>query len=151
MSTSDTIASLSAVLAAGSLGVAFAALRASGKATDISKDIARRQGVTELHMAWKDVNDIDPSKLVGPDVRNAINALSLTATIWNHDVIEKEILLQSYWDTFKNLYDILYSCREIVPGYKKTANDLITAEITKAYVDMKEESMKKVKQTRMGE
>lgn len=95
MTTSDIIALCSALFAALSAGAALFGLKLSrdalteaGEATATSKDIARRQGVIELHMAWQGVNNIDVSNLIGPDVINAANAISLTATLWNHDVVE---------------------------------------------------------------
>ena len=113
------------------------ALYVSGRASNINKRIFKRQGVIDLHMAWQNVSDIDPKNLVGPDVIKAVNALSLTASLWNHDVIEKSILYQAYWGAYKDLYDKLINLDEIVPGHKRTCRSLITAEIQKAYESMK--------------
>ena len=52
-------------------------------------------------MSWNNVNDIDVKNLIGPDIVKAVNALSLTASLWNHDVIEKTILYQTYWGSYK--------------------------------------------------
>lgn len=65
------------------------------------------------------INAIDPENLITPDVVKAVNALELTASLWNHDVVAKEILHQSYWQSFRDLYDVLYHCNKIPPGLKK--------------------------------
>lgn len=157
MTTSDTIALCSALFAALSAGAALLGLKLSrdaltkaGEATATSKDIARRQGVIDLHMAWQGVNNIDTANLIGPDVINAANAISLTATLWNHDVVEKAILFQSYWTPFKDFYDSLYSCNQLVPGHRKTCRDLITSDITRAYQEMKAMEINNVPQTQIG-
>lgn len=134
------IAGLSFVV---SLGAAFLA----GRANSLNKNIFKRQGVIDLHMAWQDVNDIDTDNLIGPDVVKAVNAISLTASLWNHDVIEKSILYQTYWGSYKDIYDKLVNLDKLVPGHKKTCRSLITAEIKKAYKGMDETDLKTVIQT----
>jgi hypothetical protein len=128
-----------------SLGAAFLA----GRANSLNKNIFKRQGVIDLHMAWQNVNDIDPNNLIGPDVVKAVNALSLTASLWNHDVIEKKILYQSYWGPFKDLYDKLINLDVLVPGHKKTCRSLITTEIKKAFKGMDETDLETVTQTNL--
>jgi hypothetical protein len=134
------IAGLSMII---SLVAAYFAVRANS----INKNIFKRQGVIDLHMAWQGINDIDPDNLIGPDVVKAVNALSLTASLWNHDVIEKSILYQTYWGSYKDLYDKLYNLDVLVPGLKKTCKSLMTAEIKKAYKGMDEVDLKTVTQT----
>src|SRR5688572_21657440 len=63
----------------------------------VSRRVARTNSVIDLHNAWREVNAIDPTQPVGPDVRTAINALDLTASLWKHHVIDRQILFQSYW------------------------------------------------------
>lgn len=157
MSKSDIIALVSTLFAALSAGAALIGLKLSkdalleaGKATAASQDIARRQGVIDLHMAWQGVNHIDTSNLIGPDVINAANAISLTATLWNHDVVEKTILFQSYWRAFKDIYDTLYSCNQLIPGQHKTCRDLITSDITRAYKELESMEIGNVSQTQIG-
>jgi hypothetical protein len=121
----------------------------AGRANSINKNIFKRQGVIDLHMAWQGINDVDPVDLVGPDIIKAVNALSLTATLWNHDVIEKSILYQSYWGSYKDLYDKLYNLDVLVPGLKKTCRSLMTPEIKKAYKGMDEVDLNIVTQTKL--
>lgn len=154
---SNTIAFWSAVFAAASAGAAIIglilsqkALIKSGEATAVSKDIARRQGVIELHNSWKGVNAVNCANVIGPDATNAANALSLTSALWNHDVIDKNILFQSYWNAFRDLYDSLYSCNSLVPGTSKICRDLITSEITRTYLEMKALEISNVTQTQIG-
>lgn len=79
------------------LAVSIVAVFLSGRANNTNKNMFRRQGVIDLHMAWLDIKEIDNKCLIGPDIIKAVNALSLTASLWNHDVIEKSILYQTYW------------------------------------------------------
>lgn len=104
---------------------------------EVSKQIAKRQGVIDLHEAWKGINHIDCHRQSGPEVVKSVNALALTASLWNHDVIEKVIIYQTYWDPYRELYDECTNCDKTVPGLKKSCKDLITSEITKAYEEMK--------------
>ena len=129
--------------------ISLIALFLAGRANNLNIKIFKRQGVIDLHMAWHGVNDIDQNNLVGPDVINAVNALSLTASLWNHDVIDKEILYQSYWGSYKEIYDKLYNLDILVPGLKKTCKVLMTAEIRKAYRGMEDYDLKTVKQSKL--
>jgi len=129
--------------------VSTVALACSGYAIVVSKNVARRTGVIDLHNAWNGVNDLDPTQMIGPDVRSAVNALELTATVWNHDVIEKNIVFQSYWEDFKRLYDVLLQCHTAIPGYRKTGNEFLTPNIRKAYHQMEQWALSGVKQTRL--
>jgi len=138
---------ISILVAIISLGFSGIALFQSGKANRTNKNMFKRQGVIDLHMAWQNVNDINPDDLVGPDIVKAVNALSLTATLWNHDVIEKSILYQTYWSPYRDLYDKLINLDKLVPGHKKTCRSLITNEIQTAYEGMKNADLKTVIQT----
>ncbi|MEH6706195.1 MAG: hypothetical protein V7691_15480 [Galbibacter orientalis] len=140
---------LSLVIASLALIISGVAVYLSGKANNTNKNMFRRQGVIDLHIAWQDINDIDENDLIGPDVVKAVNALSLTASLWNHDVIEKSILYQTYWNSYKDLYDTLYGINKLVPGHKKTCRSLMTNEITKAYEGMKNTDLSTVVQTKL--
>lgn len=136
-------------IAALALVISGIAVFLSGKANNTNKNMFRRQGVIDLHMAWQDIKDIEENNLIGPDVVKAVNALSLTASLWNHDVIEKSILYQTYWNSYKDLHDTLISINKLVPGHKKTCRSLITNEITKAYEGMKNIDLSTVTQTKL--
>jgi hypothetical protein len=100
-------------------------------------------------MAWTDIRRIDPENLITPDIVRAVNALSLTASLWNHDVIEKPILYQSYWNNYRELYDTLYSINKIPLGQTKTCKSLLTQEITTAYIGMKKADFDTVLETNL--
>jgi hypothetical protein len=149
MTTSDTIAAVAAGAALMSLILSSIALLMSGRAQSTTKNIARRQGVIELYKAWEGVNDIDPTKPITPDIVKAANATSLTASLWNHDVIEKQILLQSYWPAYKDIYDSLSKMDGLIPGKKVSGRSLLSSEITKVYEEMKKMELDSVRQTRI--
>lgn len=119
------------------------------RASEMNKKMFKRQGVIELHMAWQGISNIDPFQPITPDVVRAINALSLTATLWNHDVIEREILYQSYWPSFRKLYESLENCSVEVPDTGLIGRDFLTKEIIKAYEDMKKMDINFVIQTKI--
>ncbi|QCW99898.1 hypothetical protein FGM00_07215 [Aggregatimonas sangjinii] len=119
------------------------------RATSTNKKIAKRQGVIALHMAWADIHDIDPNNLITSHVVKAINALSLTASLWNHDVIEKSILYQSYWQAYKELYDQLICIDTKLPGKGKSCKDCISEDIKKAYRLMDEALLSQVLTTKV--
>ena len=138
---------LSVVIAAIAAGISIVAVYVAGRANSINKNIFKRQGVIDLHIAWQNVHDINLNALIGPHVVTAVNALALTSTLWNHDVIEKNILFQTYWDPFKDLYERLYHSNELVPGHNRTCKSLITTEIQKAYEQMRKFDLDRVTQT----
>jgi len=140
---------LTLIFAALSLLISIYAVYISGKANSTNKNMFKRQGVIDLHMAWQDIKEIDKKNLIEPDIIRAVNALSLTASLWNHDVIEKSILYQTYWNSYRDLYDTLVNIKKLVPGHKKTCRDLITNEITKAYEGMKNADLATVIQTKL--
>ncbi len=139
----------SIVIAGFSLLISIGAFFIAGRANSLNKNMFKRQGVIDLHMAWANINEIDKNNLIGPDIIRAVNAISLTASLWNHDVIEKSILYQTYWNSYKDLYDTLVSINELVPGHKRTCRSLITNEITKAYEGMKNTDLSTVTQTKL--
>jgi hypothetical protein len=122
-------------------------LISNSRSNTLQRTMFKKGNVIDLALAWKGVNTIDPQQLITPDVVNAVNALDLTASMWNHDILEKEILMQSYWPTFRDLYDALYTCNQMPPGIKKTCRDCITADMTRAYEEMKQRQIEGVKQT----
>ena len=140
---------LSSTIAGIAIIISLIAVFVAGKANNINKNVFKRQGVIDLHMSWNNVNDIDVKNLIGPDIVKAVNALSLTASLWNHDVIEKTILYQTYWGSYKEIYEKLNMITELVPGLNKTGRSLLTAEITKAYKGMEDVDLKSVIQTKI--
>src|SRR5690606_647419 len=114
-----------------------------------SKNIARRQGVIDLHFAWSQVKDIDQNDLIGPDVLKSLNALGLAATLWNNDAMDKNILHQSYWNVFREHFDKLNSIDELIPGKKVTCKGAITKELRRAYKEMEELETRGIKQTKL--
>lgn len=140
---------LSVILAAIAAAISLIAVFVAGRANSLNKNMFRRQGVIDLHMAWQGINHIDRNNLIAPDIVRSVNALALTASLWNHDVIDKNILYQTYWTPYKELYEEIYSIDELVPGHKRTCRSLITTEIQKAYEGMRTADLKQVTQTKL--
>ncbi len=112
-------------------------IKLTASAMELTAKMFKRQHVIDLHMAWKDIKHIDPAAPVAVDVVRGVNALGLTATLWNHDIIEREILFTSYWPGFQALYDSLATCTVVLPTVNKMGKDCLTNEIKRAYNEMK--------------
>jgi len=147
---SNAKAAAAGARAQGANELASSANKIALESNRLNVDFFKRQGVIDLHMAWRAVNELNPDKLVGPDVNLAANALDLTASLWNHDVMEKEILYQSYWDSYRLLFETLKGCDKLVPGYKKKACDFITPAVELAYERIKGHHLAKTKTTTLS-
>lgn len=115
-----------------SLGSMFVA----GRASSSNVKMLKRAGVIELYAAWQGVSSVNRTAPVTVDAVKAANAIALTASLWNHDVIEKAVLHQMYWEPYRDIYDSLYSIVEVLPGHTKTGKAMITSDMSKAYRDM---------------
>ncbi len=140
---------LSVVLAAIAAIISIVAVFLAGRANSLNKNMFRRQGVIDLHMAWQGINHVDKNNLIAADIVRSVHALALTASLWNHDIIEKNILYQTYWTPYKELYEEIYSIDALIPGHKRTCKSLITTEIQKAYEGMRTADLGKVTQTKL--
>jgi hypothetical protein len=118
----------------------------------LTEQIAKRAGVIELHQAWRGVNRFDPNttKPIFPDAINAANALDLTSSLWNHDVLEKVILFQSYWKPFKDFYRVLSKCEIVMPDGRRVC-DMISPTVTLTFKQMEEMELKGVAQTTLNQ
>lgn len=148
MNTSDAIAGISAVISLVSAVVAWRSMRSADRssyaASDLQRSMFQRQFIVDLHGIWSTVNDIDQSSPVAGDVRSAANALDLTASLWNFDVVKKEVILSSYWESFSKLYDKLNNWNTVVPGFTSTGRSMLSAHVRKAYEEMKPLALKHV-------
>lgn len=92
----------------------------------------------ELAHVWDDICEIDCNNIVVPDLVKATNAMKFTATSWNNNIINKNIILANHYDDFKTLYKQISTCENIVKGYdNKKCKYFINNHIKKAYIAMK--------------
>jgi len=141
-----TASEASATAAITSANAAERSLEASRQSMRISIAMFKRQGVIELHATWRDIHGIDQLKPITPHVVDAANALELTASMWNHDIIEREILWQLFWGRYQHIYDTMNSSAP-VPSLHTTLRNMISAPVTKAYQEMQSYDSSKVAQT----
>lgn len=143
----------SADAARESVAVSQQALKVSEQAVSVNVEIFKRQGVIALHEVWNDVDLFDPSNLTANDARKVVratNTLDLMASLWNHEIIEQEILYQSYWGSFRNLYKTIERITKPIPDLGKTGDDLLTADIRSVYQDMDDYEKRRVERTRLS-
>lgn len=132
-----------------SLILSIVSLFLAGYACNINIKMFKRQGVINLHEAWKGVNEIDKDNIITDDVVKANNALSLTASLWNHDIIEKAILYEQYWPAYQQLYEQLDSIKTVVPKTNRSGQSYITSVMKKVYKEMEKMETSQVKGTRL--
>lgn len=95
--------------------------------------------IFSLHTSWNGVNEVDPERIVGPDVTNGVRAMAITARSWEEKLVPKDIIIESHFDDFDILYRALVDCHKIVPGFEKPktkCSDLITPSMRKAHKQM---------------
>ena len=129
----EAVAPIAAAIALLSLTVSIISVFIAGRASRMNERIFKRQKVIDLYNVWLDIKQVDSAAPIAVDVVRAVNALGLTAALWNHDIIEREILFQSYWPGYKALYDSLADCSVVIPQVNKMVKDCITNEIKRAY------------------
>lgn len=134
---------------AAAVGISLIAVFVAGRANSLNKNTFRRQGVIDLNMAWQGVNEVNNDNLIVPDIVRGVNDFALMASLWNHDVIERNILYQTYWEPCKRLYEQLYFNDLLVPSHNRACKSLFTTEIQKAYEQMKKVDLDKVTQTKL--
>lgn len=126
------------------LSLTFAALFFFISLYAVKSNSTQEQSSTDNHLfdlqkAWEGVNEIDCEELITPDVVKASSVMELTATTWNNDIINKSILLKSYFRDFEILFLEMDKCEKKVPGYKKErkCSEFISENMRTAYVQMK--------------
>jgi len=143
----------SLLLAGLALLVSFIALffsyRSASATNKINVKIAQRQNVVNLQTTWKDTSMLgDP--IIVPDLVKAVNALSETAASWNHDINERILIDQLYYNSFSRIYDFIEAKREeLIPSLSTNYRSLLSPDIQKAYQDMKMFHLSQVVQTKM--
>jgi hypothetical protein len=140
---------LSFVVSIVAAAISIVSLLVAIRSNVLNKKMFRRDKVIDLHTAWDGVNGIDRDNLVGPDVIKGANALALTASIWLHDIMEKAILHQTYWEPYKNLFDEMDALTALIPGTRRTGKSMLTSEIRRTYKEMEAFDLNKVSRTRL--
>lgn len=159
MDTSDIIAIIAAIIAAISAAVAIISTRAaivsaratvvtakaseemikaSKEALEVNVKMFRRQSIVELHMALSGIKGFDPTKPYSEEALKVVNALGLIATLWNHEIVEPDILYQVYADAYRD------TCEKIL---NSPAKNMLTKEMMKTYDDMKKRQLTSVQVT----
>jgi len=124
--------------------------RLAESALKLNEHIFHRQNIISLHVYWDSVQMIDTANPYFRDIVKAVNALDLTASLWNHGGIEKEILYNSYWESYQQLYDAFNNMNTAIPGIGRTPRSLLTPTITSAYQGMLQYGISKVAQTSLN-
>ena len=153
--TSAGAAMTGCIIAVASFWNSQKALESARKTTErsltLDREISRRQQVLLLYDVWKPVRGIDCNNLIGPHVVTAVNALTLTATAWNHDIIDRTILIQTYWPSFEQVFEQLWQCAETAPGQKRACQDLLSRQVQIANSQMRDKALALVQQSSLNE
>jgi len=111
------------------------------KITHTTGSNADKKHVFELYSSWDGINEIDCGELIGPDVTNAVRALTITATAWMDGLVEKKIIVQNHFDDYELVYTVMKDCEKVVPGFEKRevkCLDLLSNDIRDCYERMKQ-------------
>jgi len=144
---------VSVLIASAALIVSIVAIvvsfRSASETNKINVRIAQRQNVVNLQTTWRDTSML-AEPVVIPDLVKAVNALSETAAAWNHDINDRRIIDQMYYDSFSRLYDFIESKREeLIPSLSKTYRSLLSPDIQRAYQEMKQFHLSHVPQSKI--
>lgn len=129
-----------------------AAKEASAAAKDLQVKTFQRQGVIDLYGHWAEIRDINLEKgaQIDPDIVRAVHMLELTATLWNHDIVQKEILAQGFWANFKKFYEKLNQPSiQLEHRGNISAQTLLSTHVQRCYEQMKAHTLEKVQQSQL--
>lgn len=145
------ISGLAAIFSCIALGLAWKANNINSKAIITNVKIAQRQGVVDLSKAWDGVNRIpnDDTDPIVPNIVKAANALSETAAAWNHDIVDKGIIIQMYWHSYRDIYDAMYHNDRLITTLGRTYKSMVSSDVERAYQEMRTYNLNSVTQTRM--
>lgn len=104
----------------------------------------KRKHLFDFHYLWDDIEAINSREFDEtdiPDLIKVVNNLSLTALIWNSEIIDRNIIIQSFSQLFVYHYRSLDNDR-IIPVLNKQFREYLTPEITKAFNEINKETVK---------
>ena len=111
----------------------------------VSNGSANSANVFNLHQSWEGVNEVDPNRLIGPDVVNGARALGITARAWLDGLVDKKTIISSHFDDYELLFLAMKDCEAVVPGFENKGTkckDFITSEMHAVYAQMKQQKNK---------
>jgi hypothetical protein len=100
---------------------AAAAKRAENRATEIhnsEKLLSQRQMIVPLWTYITSIEEIDPEKIIEPNVIKTINALELIALCCEGQMIDKEVIKATFTEIYIRQYEAIQSLPHM-PGIKK--------------------------------
>lgn len=100
-----------------------------------AKLIAMQSHVVTLFEYWKGVHAIDPQNPVDTHVVQALNILAFTATVWNHNIADRQLVYEDYWDSYKNLYESI-ALIPLMNRFSKSGKELLKKGVIRAYNEM---------------
>ncbi len=135
---SAVAAAVSAIASASSANLARKSNEFSRRMINQEEGMFKRQFVFELHKTWDRIREIDPDAPNLEDALDGSSALRLTAAVWLHDVMDKNILHQTYSQDYYQIYDSLYMITRDLPTYNKSGRELLTQAVQSVYQEMKD-------------
>lgn len=112
----------------------------SEKANEISakaNEFSKKSIIFSLQECWANINEIDPENPITPDVIRAYNALDITSNVWNNEIIDRKVFLDSYQTAYVKFYKLFINSDTNVPGKNKKLKDFITTAQTMTYDEIK--------------
>ena len=116
---------VAAVFGAISVLIAAIAIRQSMKIHKQQMLLNQRQLLLPLWENLKELNDINPSEPVWPDVIRAVNILELIAVSWEGQLIDENIIRRMYKRLFIEFYDKIRECKNPPPNVEKDGRQML--------------------------
>lgn len=124
------IAIISLLVSIVSAGFSYYALIQNKKANE-------SKSVLDLHNIWKEVNDVDIKNPLFCDVKEAHNAMLITAILWNKKSFEQHIINDTIGETYIRLYEKMSNSGALVSGTSIPVKNYINDDIRDAYENIK--------------
>jgi len=86
---------------------------------------SRRFFTTTLWDKVASLNEVDSHQPIGPDVKNAVNALLAVAMCWEADTVDRDMVVLGFGELYETLYQQIYEVTVPVPGYRQTGREML--------------------------
>ncbi len=116
---------VAALFAGISVLIAAIAIRQSVKLHTQQMLLNRRQLLLPLWENLQDLNDINPSQPVWPDVIKAVNILELVAISWEGQLIDENIIRRMYRRLFIEFYEKIRECKNPPTTVEKDGRQML--------------------------
>lgn len=127
MEISSWVALGSAIFAGVSALIAFLSWNQNRRIHDAQILLSKRKELITIWTYISTLNDINPNQIIVPDVIKNINTLELVALCCEGDMIDKDLIIRTFMDTYIKNFETIRSLSsfDLGGGKMRTGQDLI--------------------------